>query len=146
MLDGRAKRMRTADELIQDNPKRKNIGCSCNLLTLDLLGTTVPRRTGSKPDRQILQTKFLVRLQNFRDSEIDQPGSAITGYKNVRGLKITMNDQVFVRVSNRGADLTKQFQNRSQIRLSIPAILFDGYAVDVLYYQIRQSVAECAAL
>ncbi len=57
-----------------------------------------------------------------------------------------MNDQVFVRVSNRGADLTKQFQNRSQVRLSIPAVLFDGYAIDVLYDQIRQSVPEGAAL
>jgi hypothetical protein len=103
MLDGRAKRMRTAHELIQDDPKRKNIGCGCDLLTLDLLGTTVPRRTGSKPDRRILQTNFLVRLQNFCDSEIDQSRSAITGYEDIRGLKITMNDQVFVRVRNRGA-------------------------------------------
>ena len=56
------------------------------------------------------------------------------------GFQIAMDDTVFVRVMDCGADLLKQSQPVGDRKLVVLAILVDGLAFDILHYKVRKAV------
>ena len=50
-------------------------------------------------------------MQDLGNTEVQQLWRAITGHQNIRGLDVSVNNSVTMRISDRGAHLPKEFQS-----------------------------------
>jgi hypothetical protein len=84
--------------------------------------------------------------QQARDTKINQPYIAISGYQNVAGFQVPVHDQVMVRVLQRIAHLQHQFQSFGDVAIVLPAPGRNWLAMHKLHDEEWQSVAGGAGI
>ena len=57
-----------------------------------------------------------------------------------------MNDQLAVRILNRGANLQAKLDSLAQSKLIAVAPLVDGFAIDILHHQVWRSILKHSAI
>jgi hypothetical protein len=77
---------------------------------------------------------------NLRDAEVKQPRHAVCRDQHIARLDVAMDDQILVRVSDRGADTLEQLQALGDRQVPSIAVLVDRLALDELHDEVGQAV------
>lgn len=85
-------------------------------------------------------------IQKFRDAKVEQLRDAVLRDQNVGGLQVAMNDEMLMRVVNRGADLLNECQTRRRGELIAIAVVIDPQPFDILHGDERSSVGRVTAI
>src|SRR5260370_23086612 len=84
--------------------------------------------------------------QQLRRAKVEKLGHPITGDKDIARLQVAMNNQVAMRVFNRGADLKEKADPVRYAELGGVAVAIDRAPIYVLHDEIWIAVGPTAAL
>ena len=135
------------EEFEQNHSQRIDIGGRRDAVAADLLRRgVVGRHQAHHRHRCLHRTRMIAGSQNFGDAEVEQFRNTVRGHQDVRWLQIPVNDQIGMRILNRGTDLAKQLQplgGREPLRI---AELIERFALDEFHHEIRPPIPRRAAV
>src|SRR4051812_38743267 len=103
--------MSAGEQQVEQNAQRVHVCCRRHRRAAYLLRCGVLRR--ERPAAEVCEGRGVaagVSLEQLRDTEIQQLYTPIGSDENVRGFDVAMNDQIRVRMSDRGEHLQKKLE------------------------------------
>ena len=135
------------EQLVEQHAERVDIRGRGHRVAAYLLGAGVLRRHQLQPGsgrRERLAREL--GIQQLGDAEVQQLGCAIGDDEHVGRLDVAVDDQVLVRVLNRGADVPEELQARGGVEPVRVAVVDDRLSFDVFHGEVRPAVRRAAAV
>ena len=133
--------------LIEQHSEGVHIARRSRRLAAQLLRAGVSRGHHAKPGGGWFRRMgWNIRIEQFRDAEIQQLGRAIGGDQNVAGLEVAMDHLMVVGVSYRLAYFFEKLEALRDRQLAVLAIAVNRLAVHVLHDEIWQAIFGGAAI
>ena len=131
---------------MEHDAERVDVGARGHRVAAHLLRARALERHRAHDGHGPLFWRAGIRIDQLRDSEVEELGHTAGADEDVAGLQVTMDDEMLMGVLHRRAHLEKEREAGVDRQAVDVAVSIDGQAIDVLHHEIRCAVVRGPAI